>query len=101
MTTRRSIQDRHGDVVDALLTAHQRVALRRRFPGLTIDVRSVSDIRFRLDACQVVVVRPPFSTWAVGRPCLIGGGRYASAEASEIHALHAMLLGIVGRPLRD
>lgn len=93
--------DRNASVMEPLMTAHRRLALRRRFPDLVVDVRSISDVRFQIGACEVAVIRRPYSSLAVGRPYLVENGWYAPAEASEIHALHAMLLEIVGRHLRD
>jgi hypothetical protein len=57
-----------------------------------MDVRSISEVAFRLGPLHVAVIRPPSSNRAVGCPFSSDSGRYAPAEASEIYALHAMLI---------
>jgi hypothetical protein len=98
MTRGSDTPGRGGDVVDTFVTGHRRIALRRRFPDLEIEVRSVSEIEFRLGVLCVTVSRPPFSTWMVSWPFLADVGRYAPAENSEVYALRAMLIEIVGEP---
>jgi len=93
---------RRGDeVLNTVLTGHQRIALRRRFPGLVIEVRSVSEVTFGLGAVRVSVSRQPFSSWAVSWPVLSEVGGYAPAGDSAIYELRAMLVEIVGRALKD
>jgi hypothetical protein len=74
------------------LTAHQRIALQRRFPGVQIEERTVSSFRVIVDGCFVHVHRPPFAGWVISWPYVAVTMLHPASE-HEIWPLRAMLLG--------
>jgi hypothetical protein len=78
------------------MTSHQIIALRRRFPGVEVEQRSVSELDFVLGPEFVPVRRPPFSAWSVGRPLDRETLREAPSDRANAHALRAFLVAIYG-----
>lgn len=51
-----------------MLTAHRLIYLRRQFPDLEYEKRSISELTFTLDCAYVQVWRPPAFRWIVEWP---------------------------------
>lgn len=82
------------------LTAHQRIALRRRFPGVQIEERTVSSFRVIADGCFVQIHRPPFAGWVISWP-YVADTMLHPPSGHEIWPLRAMLLELIeGEPER-
>jgi len=79
------------------LSGHQRVALLRRHPGLVVEVRSISEVRFRIGDHVVLVTRPPYSTWMVTWPYVIGTMRHPPSDQA-IWSLRATLIAMIEGP---
>jgi hypothetical protein len=71
------------------LSAHQRIALHRRFPTLTIEMHSISIVRFRIGDSFVQVHRPPFADWMVSWPYMVGTMLHPPSDDAAIYALRA------------
>lgn len=73
------------------LTAHQRIALQRRFPGASVEKRSVSCFRVIVDDCFVHVYRPPFAGRMICLPSAADTIRLPPPE-HHVWAIRALLL---------
>lgn len=74
------------------LTARQRIALARRFSGLRIEVRSISEARFSIASAFVSISRPAFNDRLVGSAYMTGSMRHPPSD-HEVWALRVVLTG--------